>query len=939
MIRRRTIVVIGFLLLASGLVYAGHAFSQNSFSSIVHQETKTGFETQSASAISEDSTWLPQTFEEWRSFLLEWKNMTYTDIQQADPITIETLDKQASVYQGWANGTYTDEEKSQLLSEIHMTPIIGPVLTWSTTDVSFSCDFSIENLVFGEHIFRVYAYVDYDKSDTNTEGGDTFIDGSDMKGPYGPYGYLDPYPYETLPYIPELDQDWNFLGSDWDLGVGVWGQQPLPLVVYHASCTGVPPGEHYLAVQVLWRYDELLLWPPFTYNARYRYTTVFFSISTTDDDSTPPVIPESSMVNPWFEPFKCPSLIIDSMDQIPIEVCAYDDDSGIDNMITFNGVNYESEYDHSELIGWDPYTLEDIYSYWYSASVNSPRTPGDHTVEVKVWDADKDRPGDQLSTSYMCNFFIYDDDTSPPVIQEIFSEPIYDSEDYLQIRIQAADSSGIDRWIAFNGIKYYADYINGYYWIEVPSPKTPGLNCAEIEIWDNDNDRGGDQLSTTQSFYFEIIDDDSDPPVVILWVGNLQMSGDQIQFTIDIDATDSSGIGTVLVQIDGYTFTDLNPHIAVLYPGIYTATVYVEDNDNDRPEDRESVLLDVQIILDLQAPETGLLMEPYYTDGFLYYVTSGTLFTLDRSDDVSGIAATYYRIDEGEWIVYTDGFKIDGPDGTYSISYFSTDNVGNTEDTHTTTVQLVSLKSESYVTDGDGNELSSFRIVMSKTKSGEYRLVATNPGQFFYHVELENAWPLAVDALNVLLDIPSDFAFQGTNPIHVFLDDIEITEHCIITDNNVYVENFDSGSRLHIIAHLTYALRGNLYETLSDFIIKSYTFTSEISGLSGSLSVPGSSLAGSYYTSIGLVGNLKKTTAIAGYVRDANGLPVPGVTVKLLDELGQVLLETTTDEQGFYYFINIEAGIYQVEVIVEGIAFSSIVEAIKGIVVEAHFQV
>ena len=94
--------------------------------------------------------------------------------------------------------------------------------------------------------------------------------------------------------------------------------------------------------------------------------------------------------------------------------------------------------------------------------------------------------------------------------------------------------------------------------------------------------------------------------------------------------------------------------------------------------------------------------------------------------------------------------------------------------------------------------------------------------------------------------------------------------------------------------------------------MKSYEFTSEASGSSGSLSAPGSSLVGTYHTSTNLIGNQKKTTAIVGYVRDADGLPISGVTVRLFDELDQVILETTTDEQGFYYFIGIEAGTYRI---------------------------
>ncbi len=51
---------------------------------------------------------------------------------------------------------------------------------------------------------------------------------------------------------------------------------------------------------------------------------------------------------------------------------------------------------------------------------------------------------------------------------------------------------------------------------------------------------------------------------------------------------------------------------------------------------------------------------------------------LAADDSTSGIAATYYRLDGGGWLVYTGPFRISG-DGSHRLEYYSTDRAGNAE--------------------------------------------------------------------------------------------------------------------------------------------------------------------------------------------------------------------------------------------------------------------
>jgi len=104
---------------------------------------------------------------------------------------------------------------------------------------------------------------------------------------------------------------------------------------------------------------------------------------------------------------------------------------------------------------------------------------------------------------------------------------------------------------------------------------------------------------------------------------------------------------------------------------------------------------------DCSPPETTIeIGNPKYEYEYnetltFYYVTSSTEFTLDATDEISGVNATYYAICGGEteeeieecmmnednWVEY-DGnpFSIIGDDGMYVIGFGSVDNAGNSEE-------------------------------------------------------------------------------------------------------------------------------------------------------------------------------------------------------------------------------------------------------------------
>ncbi len=90
--------------------------------------------------------------------------------------------------------------------------------------------------------------------------------------------------------------------------------------------------------------------------------------------------------------------------------------------------------------------------------------------------------------------------------------------------------------------------------------------------------------------------------------------------------------------------------------------------------------------IDTVAPVTTITLNPSSPNGSGgWYKGTSPTFTLSATDTGgSGVATTYYKINGGTQTVYP-GSAVTIPDGSaQTISYWSVDNAGNTETTHTT---------------------------------------------------------------------------------------------------------------------------------------------------------------------------------------------------------------------------------------------------------------
>ncbi|MBC7128248.1 MAG: carboxypeptidase regulatory-like domain-containing protein [Thermoplasmatales archaeon] len=91
---------------------------------------------------------------------------------------------------------------------------------------------------------------------------------------------------------------------------------------------------------------------------------------------------------------------------------------------------------------------------------------------------------------------------------------------------------------------------------------------------------------------------------------------------------------------------------------------------------------------DTNPPVTTVTFEPDLPV-WGWHVTNVTV-TLTATDDESGVNATYYRINEGDWITYTAPFTLSAP-GKHTIEYYSIDNEGNEEEPKTAYIPIANL--------------------------------------------------------------------------------------------------------------------------------------------------------------------------------------------------------------------------------------------------------
>ncbi len=198
-----------------------------------------------------------------------------------------------------------------------------------------------------------------------------------------------------------------------------------------------------------------------------------------------------------------------------------------------------------------------------------------------------------------------------------------------------------------------------------------------------------------------------------------------------------SGVEQVLVSIDSAGYSEYEKNLEFTLEKKYDLNYYAVDNVGNVSSVKHRVFN-----VDLSAPSTELVFDGQQYENI---ISGKTLIKLVSTDFVSGVSKTYYSIDGKKKMRYSYPLKSAYlTEGEHSISYYSVDKVGNTEESSeyifyvdkTPPILVDEILGNSFVV--SGKEYSSGRtklkLVAVDNKSGvkEIKYSINNTGYILY---------------------------------------------------------------------------------------------------------------------------------------------------------------------------------------------------------------
>ncbi len=145
-----------------------------------------------------------------------------------------------------------------------------------------------------------------------------------------------------------------------------------------------------------------------------------------------------------------------------------------------------------------------------------------------------------------------------------------------------------------------------------------------------------------------------------------------------LDATgDEIGVKAIYYSIDGTINSPVREYknpISVRGEGVHSIYYWVLDN-----LDVSSNILEYKFVVDATAPEVQVKDsgKNAKTINGVMHVSAAEEFTIEATDNLSGVKTIEYSIDGEEFKAYSAAIKADFAYGLHKLSYKATDNVGN----------------------------------------------------------------------------------------------------------------------------------------------------------------------------------------------------------------------------------------------------------------------
>jgi len=150
----------------------------------------------------------------------------------------------------------------------------------------------------------------------------------------------------------------------------------------------------------------------------------------------------------------------------------------------------------------------------------------------------------------------------------------------------------------------------------------------------------------------------------------------------DMEVAEKAGLYSMYYKIDGGNWTKYM-ECFTLPLGMRSICYYGVDGHGQITEAAQTVINVVGGV----APITTCILNPDKPNGNNGWYTTDVTITLCAMDNVSGVNATYYKLNNGNWQAYVNPIKIVA-DGKYTLQYYSIDNAGNSENVKVTEIKI-----------------------------------------------------------------------------------------------------------------------------------------------------------------------------------------------------------------------------------------------------------
>jgi hypothetical protein len=159
----------------------------------------------------------------------------------------------------------------------------------------------------------------------------------------------------------------------------------------------------------------------------------------------------------------------------------------------------------------------------------------------------------------------------------------------------------------------------------------------------------------------------------------------------------TSGVASTHYQLDTGGWQTYSSSFLLSSEGIHVLEFYSVDSAGNSETPKS-----ISVNVDTSAPATASALTG--TEGLnSWYIGDSVTVSLTTSDSASGISSTLYRVDNGNWQLYSTQFTIT-KQGTTTIDYYTSDVAGNVETQRSVSFKLDSVSpSLAIVTPGNGS--------------------------------------------------------------------------------------------------------------------------------------------------------------------------------------------------------------------------------------------